>query len=57
MTTSPDQKECAYSIDRIDAFATFVSFSLHPMPIEIREQAVDVVCAYRVAIPLASIIS
>lgn len=44
-------------IDRINCFSTFISFSFHPMSVEICEETVNVVGACCVTQPFHSIIA
>ena len=53
--TALDDRE-AYSVYWIDALPAFVALTLYPMPVEVSEETVDVVCASRVPIPLLCIV-
>lgn len=44
-------------IHRVDAFATLVLLSLDPVPVEVGEQAVDIIGASRVSVPLLGVVS
>ena len=45
-----------HSVYGIDALPALVAFPLNPMPVEVSEETVDVVCASRVPIPLLCIV-
>ena len=45
-----------HSVYGIDALPALVAFPLNPMPVEVSEQSVDVICTSRVSVPLLGII-
>ena len=46
----------AYSVYWIDALPAFVALAFYPMPVEVSEKTIDVICAGRVSIPLLCIV-
>lgn len=49
--------KATYSIHLVHALLPLIALALHPIPIEISEQTVEVVGARGVSIPLSSVIS
>ncbi len=45
-----------YCVDLIYALFALITLALHPIPIKVREQAVKVIGAGRVSIPLRSVV-
>ena len=49
--------EFAHRIDCIDAFTALILLTLYPVPVQVREQTVDVVSPRRISIPLFCVVS
>jgi hypothetical protein len=43
-------------VNRIDPFPTLIPLTFYPVPIEISEKTVDVVCASSIPLPLGGIV-
>jgi hypothetical protein len=46
----------AYGVHRINPFSPLISFSLHPVAIEVSKEAVDIIGARGIAVPFAGIV-
>lgn len=51
-----EEKLKVYRVNRINTLSSLISFSLHPVPIQISEETIDVVRASSITVPFSGIV-